>query len=492
MQKQSRKDENSLSDYVFGKLPPQAVDLEEIVLARALSSRGDFEVVSNILSKDSFYNAFHSAMFQAMQSLFDTGKPIDISTVWHEMVRLNISEGSHPADVVGISMKIQYSGNLEHHAFVIQEKAMRRNLIESSSANIRMAYDESIDTFEVIDSAEKSTFEISREGAPRSIKQISGLVFDVMRASEEAKKRKDGLSGVPSGFSALDRITSGFQNGNFIVIGARPGMGKTSLVLEMARCAASEYDIPVAFFSLEMQDTEIVQRLLSIETGIPSDKIRNGKMEEAQWQQFGASAERVSNYPLYIDDKPSAKLSDIRSKARLLKSKKGIKIIFIDYIQLMVGQTNGRDNREQEISKISRGLKELAKELSIPIVALAQLSRAVETRGGSKRPLLSDIRESGSLEQDADIVGFIYRAEYYGIKEDESGNSTEGKAEFIVAKNRSGMTGTIDINFEGSCTRFSDIIEKFEYKSPSQEVEGFKQTSIISPTPKNDDEDIPF
>ena len=359
----------------------------------------------------------------------------------------------------GIGLTISRYIAKNFHARIILQKYIQRSLIKISSEIIEDSYDETQDVFDLLDRAESKLYEVTQGNIKRSSETAQDLVIQAKKKIEEISN-KEGLSGIPSGFTKLDNLTSGWQESDLIIVAARPGMGKTALTLSMARNIAVNQNIPVAFFSLEMASIQLITRLISAETGLSSEKLRTGRLEKHEWEQLNVKVKGLEKAPLYIDDTPSLSIFDLRAKARRLASQHGIKLIVIDYLQLMTaGGSMKGGNREQEISTISRNLKALAKELSIPVIALSQLSRAVETRGGSKRPLLSDLRESGAIEQDADIVSFIYRPEYYKIEEwdDEDRTPTEGQAEFIVAKHRNGGLDSIRLKFIGNLGKFDNL-----------------------------------
>jgi len=366
------------------------------------------------------------------------------------------------------------SAHIEFHARIILQKYIQRSLIKISNEIIEEAYDESTDVFDLLDAAESKLYDVTQGNLKRSAETAQNLVIQAKKRIEEIAN-KEGLSGVPSGFDKVDKLTSGWQPSDLIIIAARPGMGKTALTLSMAKNMAVNHNIPVAFFSCEMSSVQLITRLISSETGLSSEKLRTGKLEKHEWEQLNVKVKALEKAPLFIDDTPSLSIFDLRAKARRLASQHGIKMIVIDYLQLMTaGSSQKGGNREQEISTISRNLKALAKELNVPVIALSQLSRAVETRGGSKRPLLSDLRESGAIEQDADIVAFIYRPEYYKIDEwdDEERSPTQGQGELIVAKHRNGGLENIRLKFIGNLGKFDnldDFDSPFEFQSKMNE-----------------------
>ncbi|MCF6347447.1 MAG: replicative DNA helicase [Flavobacteriaceae bacterium] len=448
-----------------GKLPPQAVDLEEAVLGAMMIDKKGVDDVIDILHSETFYKQAHQYIFDAMFTLFNESEPIDLLTVSNQL-RKDSKLESVGGDfyLVNLTQKVSSSAHIEFHARIILQKYIQRRLISISSEIIDEAYDETTDVFDLLDSAETKLFDVTQGNLKKSSEAAEGLVSQALKKIEEIAG-KEGMSGVPSGFTKLDALTSGWQPSDLVIIAARPGMGKTAFVMSMAKNMSIDFNIPVAIFSLEMSSVQLITRMISSETGIPSGKLRKGDLQPHEWEQLNIKVKNLSKAPIFIDDTPSLSIFDLRAKARRLASQHGVKIIVIDYLQLMTAGTNtkGTGNREQEISMISRNLKALAKELNIPVIALSQLSRAVETRGGSKRPLLSDLRESGAIEQDADIVSFIYRPEYYGQTEwdDEERTPCEGQGEFIVAKHRNGGLENIRLKFTGHLAQFSDLEEAF-------------------------------
>ncbi|MGB5498588.1 MAG: replicative DNA helicase, partial [Maribacter sp.] len=411
--------------------------------------------------------------------------------------------------LIKLTQKVASSAHIEFHARIILQKFIQRSLIKISNEIIEDAYDEGTDVFDLLDGAESKLYDVTQGNLKRSAETAQNLVIQAKKRIEEIAN-KEGLSGIPSGFDKLDKLTSGWQPSDLVIVAARPGMGKTALTLSMARNIAVNSNIPVAFFSLEMSSVQLITRLISSETGLSSEKLRTGRLEKHEWEQLNVKVKTLEKAPLFIDDSPSLSIFDLRAKARRLASQHGIKMVIIDYLQLMTaGGSQKGGNREQEISMISRNLKALAKELNVPVIALSQLSRAVETRGGSKRPILSDLRESGAIEQDADIVSFIYRPEYYKIDEwdDEERTPTQGQAEFIVAKHRNGGLDSIRLKFIGQLGKFEnldDFDSPFEFQSKmnaddenpfltknlpdANEAFGSSMNDDLNP----DDSDVPF
>lgn len=496
-----------------GKIPPQAVDLEEVVLGAMMIDKKGVDEIIDILHADVFYKIAHQFIFEAIYKLFENTEAIDLLTVSNQLRkdgRLDKIGGEYY--LIQLTQKVSSSAHIEFHARIILQKYIQRSLIKISNEIIEDSYDESTDVFDLLDAAESKLYEVTQGNIKRSTETAHSLVIQAKNRIQEISN-KDGLSGVPSGFDKLDKLTSGWQPSDLIIIAARPGMGKTALTLSMARNIAVGNNIPVAFFSLEMSAVQLITRLISSETGLSSEKLRTGNLETHEWEQLNVKVKDLEKAPLFIDDTPSLSIFDLRAKARRLSSQYGIKLIVVDYLQLMTaGSSVKGGNREQEISTISRNLKALAKELNIPVIALSQLSRAVETRGGSKRPLLSDLRESGAIEQDADIVSFIYRPEYYKIEEwdDEERSPTANQGEFIVAKHRNGGLDNIRLKFLGHLGKFDNLEEfdsPFEFHSKMNEAandDTFRSAPLPNPSANeafgsamndfndDDDNDVPF
>jgi len=448
-----------------GKIPPQAVDLEEAVLGAMMIDKKGIDDVIDILHPEAFYDAKHKEIYEVIYELFQNSQPIDLLTVSNQLkknAKLDLVGGDFY--LIRLTQKVASSAHIEFHARIIIQKYIQRKLISISSEIIENAYDETTDVFDLLDDAEAKLFEVTQGNLKKSSEQAGDLVKQALQKIQEIGNSK-GMSGLETGFTKLDALTSGWQPSDLVIIAARPGMGKTAFVISMAKNMAIDFKHPVALFSLEMSSVQLITRMISSETGLTSEKLRKGNLEPHEWQQLNVKVKKLSDAPIFIDDTPSLSIFDLRAKARRLVSQHGVKIIIIDYLQLMTAgnSSKGGGNREQEISMISRNLKALAKELAVPVIALSQLSRAVETRGGSKRPLLSDLRESGAIEQDADIVTFIFRPEYYGMTEwdDDDHTPCEGQAEFIVAKHRNGGLDNIRLKFTGYLAKFSDLDESF-------------------------------
>ncbi len=442
----------------YGKLPPQAVDLEEAVLGAIMLEKDAVLSVLDILKPASFYKDVHQKIYKAIIDLSMAEKAIDILTVTEELKRQNVlEEVGGPLYITQLTSKVASAAHLEFHARIIQQKFIQRELIRVSSDIQRKAFDETMDVDDLLDQAEADLFEIAEGNIKKETARINVLVKEAINQIEEAAKREDHLSGVPSGFTKLDRLTSGWQRSDLIIVAARPSMGKTAFALTMARNIAVEHNRPIAFFSLEMSSIQLVNRLIVSETELPSDRIRNGRLEEYEWKQLDYKIKNLVEAPVFIDDTPAISIFELRAKCRRLKIQHQIEAVFVDYLQLMSGTGDNRGSREQEVSTISRSLKSIAKELDIPVIALSQLNRSVELRSGNKRPQLSDLRESGAIEQDADLVIFIHRPEKYDIYEDEQGNSLVGIAEITLAKHRNGPIGDIQLKFKDESAKFTEL-----------------------------------
>ncbi|HOY28493.1 MAG TPA: replicative DNA helicase [Flavobacteriales bacterium] len=441
-----------------GKLPPQAPELEQAVLGALMLERNAVNEAIDILQPDSFYVEAHKKIFDTILSLFRNDQPIDILTVTQELKKrgeLDIVGG--PFYISQLTNKVASSANVQYHARIISQKHILREMIRISAEMTRDAYDDTADVFDLLDKAEQDLYAITSGNLKRNYEPMSDLIQGAIEQIENAKSKTGGVSGIPTGFVQLDKLTAGWQRSDMVIVAARPAMGKTAFVLSMARNIAVEHKRAVAVFSLEMSSTQLVTRLIASEAGISSEKLRKGDLSDAEFTILHQHIARLTNAPIFIDDTPGLNIFELRAKARRLKSQHNVDLIIIDYLQLMTagGDSKG-GNREQEISSISRSIKSIAKELDIPIIALSQLSRAVETRGGDKRPMLSDLRESGAIEQDADIVCFLYRPEYYKIHEDEHG-STLGIGEVIVAKHRNGAVDTVRLRFIPELAKFADL-----------------------------------
>jgi len=444
--------------FEIGKLPPQAVDLEEAVLGAMMLEKDALTNVIDILQPKSFYKESNGRIFGAIQVLFNNSEPVDILTVTNQLKKtgeLDIVGGAYY--ITSLTNRVASAANAEFHARIISQKYIQRELIRISTETIRNAYEDTTDVFDLLDAAESSLYSVVETNIRKNYDKMSTLIGQAIKQIEVARNQKTGVTGVESGFTELDRYTSGWQNSDLIIIAARPAMGKTALVLSLGRNAAVDFGKPIAVFSLEMSSIQLVSRLIASESELSAEKLRKGQLEDHEFEQLNAKIGKLAEAPIFIDDTPALSIFELRAKARRLHQQHGIRMIIVDYLQLMTAGGDNRGNREQEISSISRSLKSIAKELNIPVIALSQLSRAVETRGGDKKPQLSDLRESGAIEQDADMVLFIHRPEYYGLEADEAGNSTQGKAEIIIAKHRNGKVGSVGLRFIDRLAKFTDL-----------------------------------
>ncbi|MDX2062724.1 MAG: replicative DNA helicase [Bacteroidia bacterium] len=441
----------------MGKLPPQALDLEQAVLGALMLDKDALPKVIDIVRPEIFYKEAHKLLFEAIFQLYQESEPVDILTVTHQL-RQNgtLDQIGGPAYVTELTGKVASAANIEYHSRIIIQKYLQRELIRISGETMRDAYEDTTDVLDLLDHTEQELFALSESNLKRDTQSAGELVPLTIRKIEEIKAKGDEVNGVSSGFRSLDKLTNGWQSSDLVILAARPGMGKTAFTLSIARNAAVQRGVPVAFFSLEMAAHQIAQRLLSAECELELQDLRTGKLSPDQWRQLNERSGPLAKAPLFINDTPALSIYDLRAKCRRLKSEKGIQLVIVDYLQLMTGHRSKSGTREQEISSISRGLKELAKELDLAVIALSQLSRQVEQRGTDKRPQLSDLRESGAIEQDADVVGFIYRPEYYGLETDEEGNSTRGLAEILIEKQRNGPTGVAKLSFVGQYAKFVD------------------------------------
>ncbi|MBX2916803.1 MAG: replicative DNA helicase [Cyclobacteriaceae bacterium] len=480
----------------LGKLPPQALDLEEAILGALMLEKNALTAVVEFLRPEHFYTEQHKEIYTAIIDLFKNSEPVDMRTVVAQLRKagkLELVGGAYY--IAELTSKVSSAANIEYHARIIIELAIKRDLIQIASQIHHDAYEDTTDVFELLDKTEQNIFQISDSNLRKNYDSMKSLMFQATKELQEKRNHKDGLTGIPSGFSRLDRVTSGWQRSDLVIIAARPGMGKTAFIVSALRNAAVDFSIPVAIFSLEMASLQLVNRLISAEAELDSEKIKKGNLADFEWQQMVHKTTRLSSAPIFIDDTPALSILELRAKCRRLKAEHNIQMIVIDYLQLMKGEA-GSGNREQEIASISRALKGIAKELSVPVIALSQLSRGVETRGGDKRPQLSDLRESGSIEQDADIVMFLYRPEYYKITVDEDGMPTQGMAEVIIAKHRNGSLENVKLKFIGKYTKFADY-DAPEGLTPMSSItrESRLNTFRDNPSttgPAGGDDDAPF
>lgn len=464
----SRKTENKLSynniENIIGnagKIVPQAIEMEEAVLGALLIDANAVSIVIDFLTSNMFYREAHQTIYEAIFNLFKKSEPIDLLTVTNKLRQEKKLEFVGGASyLAALTNRVATSANIEYHARVIMEKFVLRELIIVCGNITKDAFDDSKDVLELMDKAETDLFNIIQNNFKRDSKELRTVVQNAIHELQEMNNKSSDELQVRTGINAIDEKIGGWQRSDLVILAARPGMGKTSFVLSIARNAALKFNKKVAFFSLEMSATQLVHRLFAIESGISSEKISKGKLNESEWIRLMEKINVLFSSNLVIDDTPALSIFDLRAKCRRLKAHNDIDLVIVDYLQLMQGNVEGgkaNGNREQEISHISRSLKALAKDLNVPVIALSQLSRAVETRPGNKRPQLSDLRESGSIEQDADMVMFIYRPEYYKMESFEDNTPSEGLAEIMIEKNRHGSGGNIRVRFQSQFTKFTDV-----------------------------------
>ena len=494
-----------------GKIPPNALDFEKLIIGSCLIDKKGLDHAVDLLNHEVFYDPRHQEIFKAIFHLFSNNHPVDLMTVIQELKRtekLHAAGGDHY--IIDLTMGVSSSAHIEYHVRIVLEKYILRSLINISANVIDSSYKESADVFELLDKTEQSFFEVTNGTIKKGFDTANTLVKDAINKIKSLKD-KEGLSGIPSGFKDIDKETGGWQPTDLIIIAARPAMGKTAFILSMARNITVEHQIPMALFSLEMASVQLITRMIASETKISSDKLRKGTLNDEEWQKLFNNVSGLEKAPLYIDETPALSIFDFRAKCRRLVMQHGVKIIMVDYLQLMTANSGGKGvgNREQEISTISRSLKAIAKELNVPVIALSQLSRTVESRP-DKRPQLSDLRESGAIEQDADIVSFIYRPEYYKFTEWPDGTPSANQAELIIAKHRNGAVTDVRLSFHSKFAKFGDL-DMFGSDYPSygtlqQEASGFENIkTTIDPSaafrvPNNtnvsgsamNDDDVPF
>ncbi len=443
----------------YAHVQPQAVDLERVVLGALMVDSDAFSMVSEILKPDTFYEPRHQKIYEAIRNMNMDERPVDIMTLVNELTKMGELEKVGGAEyLMDISQGVASAAHIEYHARILAQKYMARQLIHYAGDIETQAFDESVDVDELMQHAEGELFTLSQNNMKQDYTQVAPVVKNAVDILQRAASNKGGLTGIPTGYSGMDEMTSGWQASDLVIIAGRPAMGKTSFALSIAKNVAVDYGVPVGFFSLEMNNVQLVNRLISNVCEISGHKILNGQLDPSDWEKLDKRIGKLTEAPIYVDDTPGLSVFELRTKARRLVREKGVKLIMIDYLQLMNANGMKFGSRQEEVSTISRSLKGLAKELDIPVLALSQLSRNVENREGldGKRPQLSDLRESGAIEQDADMVLFVHRPEYYHIYQDEKGNDLHGMAQIIIAKHRKGSTGDVLLNFRGEFTRFQD------------------------------------
>lgn len=445
------------SSETAGNVPPQAVDVEEAILGSILLDETAMSRVIEIMDETSFYKESHRLIFLTMKRLYARSEPIDLITVTEELRKNNQLErvgGSFY--ITGLTEKLPSAANVTHYAKIVIDKSRLRRLIQVGNQMITMAFQETENVDALIDQVEQEVFKIAEDRTNKGFYHIYPLLHSTFEQIENYHHNAGGVTGIPSGYPSLDAKTSGFQNADFIVVAGRPSMGKTALVLSMARNVAVMFNRPVGFFSLEMSSLQLVMRLLCAEARVDANKVRTGTLPAADWPKLSISVGQLSKAPIYIDDTPSLNILELRARARRLRAEKQVELIIIDYLQLLTSNTRASASRQEEVAQISRSLKALAKELNIPVIALSQLSRAVEQRGGEKKPMLSDLRDSGSIEQDADMVMFVHRPDYYDANGPDP-NVDPVPADIIIGKQRNGPVGEIHLTFFKKYTRFEEL-----------------------------------
>ncbi len=484
-------------DKSYAHLQPQALEVEKVVLGALMIDKDAYAVVCEILRPDSFYEPRNQIVYEAIRDLSLEEKPVDVITVTDQLAKNGkLEEIGGPVYISELSFRVASSANIEYHARIIAQKSLARQIISFASVIETKAFDDTVDVDELMQEAEGSLFELSQRNMKKDYTQIDPVIKNAFEVITKASQNKDGLTGVPTGYHKLDDITSGWQASDLVIIAGRPAMGKTSFALSMAKNIAADFKVPMAFFSLEMSNVQLVNRLISNCCEIQGSKILNGQLQPDEWERLDKRIVNLYGAPLYVDDTPGLSVFELRTKARRLVREHGVKIIMIDYLQLMNANGMRFSSRQEEVSTISRSLKGLAKELDIPILALSQLNRGVESREGAdgKRPQLSDLRESGAIEQDADMVLFVHRPEYYHILQDDNGRDLRGMAQIIIAKHRKGATGDVLLTFRGEFTRFENPDDRKASKpsgSPEGEILGSKvngeDNDFIPPLPEGYD-----
>jgi len=489
-----RRNRQQPIDSGYAHVQPQATDIEKAVLGALMIDKDAYAVVCELLYPESFYEPRNQKIYTAIRELSLHELPVDIWTVTEQLARQgDLEDVGGPGYIAELSAKVASSANVEYHARIIAQKSLARQLISFAGNIETKAFDETVDVDELMQETEGALFELGQRNLKKDYTQIDPVIKNAIEVIQKAAGNKDGMTGVPTGYHKLDDITSGWQASDLVIIAGRPAMGKTSFALSMAKNIAADFKVPMAFFSLEMSNVQLVNRLISNCCEIQGSKILNGQLHRDEWERLDKNVNQLLGAPLYIDDTPGLSVFELRTKARRLVREHKVQIIMIDYLQLMNANGMRFSSRQEEVSTISRSLKGLAKELDIPIIALSQLNRGVESREGleGKRPQLSDLRESGAIEQDADMVLFVHRPEYYHIYQDDSGHDLRGMAQIIIAKHRKGATGDVLLKFRGEFTRFENP-EDSQLASKLPEDRGpILGSSMNNGTPPTDT-DMPF
>ncbi len=480
---------NVPAEDAYGHVQPQNIEMEQAVLGAIMVEQDAYSLISELLRPESFYDKRHQLIFNAVRALNSQSRPVDLLTVTDYLDQQGeLADAGGPPYIAQLAAQVVSSAHIEYHARIIAQKYLARQLITFSSQIQQQAFDSTTDVDDLMQRAEGNLFAISQQNLKKDYVQIDPVLAEARKQIEKAAARQSGLSGLSSGFAGIDKITNGWQNSDLIIIAARPSMGKTAFVLSMAKRIAVDMHEPVAMFSLEMSNVQLVTRLIVNVTELPGEKIKSGQLEPYEWTQLDSRSKQLEGAPLYVDDTPSLSVFELRTKARRLVREHGVKLILIDYLQLMNASGMNFSSRQEEVSTISRSLKGLAKELNIPIIALSQLNRNVEKRDSSqgedsKRPQLSDLRESGAIEQDADMVCFIHRPEYYKKFQDSSGNDQRGLTEFIIAKHRNGATDIVNMRFRHEFARFQDFSDDHYVPMPGETMTFGSAINASTPVP---------
>lgn len=446
-------------DFSYAQVQPQALEVEKAVLGALMIDKDAYLVISELLRPESFYEPRHQKIFDAVRQLSMNERPIDVLTVTEQLSKNGVLEEiGGPGYIAELSSRVATSANLEYHANIVAEKYISRQLITYTSTIGKKAFDETCDPKDVIAEAESMLFDIAQTNVKKDYVHVSPLIKEVSQIMMAASKNNGDVTGISTGYKRLDDLTSGWQSSDLVIIAGRPAMGKTAFALSMAKNIAADQNVPMAFFSLEMSGVQLVNRLIANTCEIEGMKILNGSLNAEEWERFDKRIQHLIDAPLYIDDTPGLSVFELRTKAMRLVREHKVQLIMVDYLQLMNANGMRFNSRQEEVSTISRSLKILAKELNIPVIALSQLNRGLEARTGAdgKRPMLSDLRESGAIEQDADMVIFVHRPEKFGLTQGPNGEDYLGKAEIIIAKHRKGATDTVLLDFKGEYTRFEN------------------------------------
>lgn len=447
-------------ELAYGHVMPQATEIEKAVLGALMIDKDAYLEVCDFLRPESFYEPRNQLVYDAIQKLSIEQNPVDVLTVTDMLEKMGkLDEVGGPTYIADLSSRVATSANIEYHAKVVAEKFLARQMVSYVSVIGKKTFDETYDIHDVVQEAESTLFELTQKNMKKDYSALGPIIGRAVDIVEKAHSNTGGLTGISTGFYKLDDMTCGWQDSDLVIIAGRPAMGKTAFALSLAKNIAIDQKIPMAFFSLEMTDVQLANRLMANVCEIEGKKLLSGQLDREDWKRLDKNLTYMTEAPLFVDDTEGLSVMELRTKARRLKAEHDIKLIMVDYLQLMTASGMRYNNRQEEVSLISRSLKGLAKELNVPVLALSQLNRGVDSREGpeGKRPQLSDLRESGAIEQDADMVVFLHRPEYYGLYQSEDGTKDyRGKAEVIISKHRKGATGIVLLDFKGAFTRFEN------------------------------------